>query len=48
MDYFILNILGSFLAALVSGAAGFGGALLLLPVVTATVATISQGSVKNI
>lgn len=36
MDYFIL-ILASFIAALVSGAAGFGGALLLLPIVTATV-----------
>lgn len=34
--YFIL-ILASFIAALVSGAAGFGGALLLLPVVTACV-----------
>ena len=36
MLYFIL-ILASFIAALVSGAAGFGGALLLLPVVTACV-----------
>lgn len=34
--YFIL-IISSFIAAFVSGAAGFGGALLLLPVVTACV-----------
>lgn len=34
--YFIL-ILTSFIAAFISGAAGFGGALLLLPVVTACV-----------
>lgn len=34
--YFVL-ILTSFIAAFVSGAAGFGGALLLLPVVTACV-----------
>ena len=34
--YFIL-ILTSFLAAFISGAAGFGGALLLLPVDTACV-----------
>ncbi|MGC6173934.1 sulfite exporter TauE/SafE family protein [Lacrimispora sp. 38-1] len=33
MEYIIL-IIASFLAAFVSGAAGFGGALLLLPVVT--------------
>ncbi|MDD3663190.1 MAG: sulfite exporter TauE/SafE family protein [Candidatus Pacebacteria bacterium] len=36
MEYLIL-ILSSFLAALISGAAGFGGALLLLPVATACV-----------
>lgn len=36
MIYFIL-IFSSFIAAFVSGAAGFGGALLLLPVVTACV-----------
>lgn len=36
MDYLIL-ILCSFIAALISGAAGFGGSLLLLPVVTAYV-----------
>lgn len=36
MKYFIL-IVCSFAAALVSGAAGFGGSLLLLPVVTACV-----------
>lgn len=36
MIYAIL-IIASFLAALISGAAGFGGALLLLPVVTACV-----------
>lgn len=36
MIYFIL-ILASFLAALVSGAAGFGGSLLLLPIVIACV-----------
>jgi uncharacterized membrane protein YfcA len=33
----IILILSSFLAALISGAAGFGGALLLLPVATACV-----------
>lgn len=38
MDYCIL-ILSSFLASLISGAAGFGGSLLLLPVVTACVGT---------
>ncbi len=37
MWLFFILILASFIAALVSGAAGFGGALLLLPVVTATV-----------
>lgn len=36
MVYFVLTF-ASFIAALVSGAAGFGGALLLLPVVTACV-----------
>lgn len=36
MTYFIL-ILASFLAALISGAAGFGGSLLLLPIVIACV-----------
>lgn len=36
MNYLIL-ILASFTAAFVSGAAGFGGALLLLPIVTACV-----------
>lgn len=36
MDY-ILLLFASFLAALVSGAAGFGGSLLLLPIVTAYV-----------
>lgn len=36
MTYLIL-ILASFLAALISGAAGFGGSLLLLPIVTACV-----------
>lgn len=36
MKIFIL-LVGSFLAALVSGAAGFGGSLLLLPVATACV-----------
>jgi len=36
MTYFIL-ISASFLAALVSGSAGFGGSLLLLPVVAASV-----------
>ena len=36
MIYAVL-ILSSFIAAFVSGAAGFGGALLLLPVVTACV-----------
>jgi Predicted permeases len=34
---FIILILSSFVAALISGAAGFGGSLLLLPVVTACV-----------
>jgi hypothetical protein len=34
---FVILILCSFVAALVSGAAGFGGSLLLLPVVTACV-----------
>lgn len=38
MTYFIL-ILSSFIAALISGAAGFGGSLLLLPIVTACVGT---------
>jgi len=38
VDYIIL-ILCSFIAALISGAAGFGGSLLLLPVVTAYVVT---------
>lgn len=36
MIYFVL-IIASFIAAFISGAAGFGGALLLLPVVTACV-----------
>lgn len=36
MEILIL-LVGSFLAALVSGAAGFGGSLLLLPVATACV-----------
>jgi uncharacterized membrane protein YfcA len=36
VDYIIL-ILCSFVAALISGAAEFGGSLLLLPVVTAYV-----------
>lgn len=36
MEVFIL-FLGSFIAALISGAAGFGGSLLLLPVVTACI-----------
>ena len=34
---FVILILCSFVAALISGAAGFGGSLLLLPVVTACV-----------
>lgn len=34
---FVILILSSFVAALISGAAGFGGSLLLLPVVTACV-----------
>lgn len=34
---YLILILASFLAAFISGAAGFGGALLLLPVVTACV-----------
>lgn len=34
---FVILILSSFVAALISGAAGFGGALLLLPVATACV-----------
>ncbi|HOJ09345.1 MAG TPA: sulfite exporter TauE/SafE family protein [Clostridiales bacterium] len=34
---FVILILSSFVAALISGAAGFGGSLLLLPVVTAYV-----------
>lgn len=34
---YILLLCASFLAALVSGAAGFGGSLLLLPIVTAYV-----------
>lgn len=34
---FIILILSSFVAVLISGAAGFGGALLLLPVATACV-----------
>lgn len=34
---FLILFLGSFIAALVSGAAGFGGSLLLLPVVTGVV-----------
>lgn len=38
MAYYIL-ILSAFIAALISGAAGFGGSLLLLPVVTACVGT---------
>ena len=36
MHIFIL-LVGSFVASLVSGAAGFGGSLLLLPIATATV-----------
>ena len=36
MKYIIL-IIASFIAALISGAAGFGGSLLFLPVVTACV-----------
>ena len=35
-DYFLLFI-GAFVASAISGAAGFGGALLLLPLLTRTV-----------
>ena len=34
MEIYIILIISSFIAALISGAAGFGGALLLLPVLT--------------
>lgn len=34
MEIYIILILSSFIAALISGSAGFGGALLLLPVLT--------------
>lgn len=36
---YVLLFLGSFLAAAISGAAGFGGALLLLPLLTKTIGT---------
>jgi uncharacterized protein len=39
LQYVLLSI-AAFLAAAISGAAGFGGALLLLPVLTGTVGTI--------
>lgn len=37
MLQYLLLAAGSFLAAFISGAAGFGGSLLLLPLVTACV-----------
>ncbi|HEY5584862.1 MAG TPA: sulfite exporter TauE/SafE family protein [Ruminiclostridium sp.] len=39
INIYILLFIGSFLAAAISGAAGFGGALLLLPLLTKTIGT---------
>lgn len=36
---YLLLFIGSFIAAAISGAAGFGGALLLLPLLTKTIGT---------